>query len=101
MDDAIKRAQAIAAQWKNNNNNNNDSNTSIDDTNNNNDSNGTVNDANTSALGKRKSADTDLFFVDKNANKRPNNDMKVEKVYVPVNERKDIKWVGLICGPKG
>ena len=101
MDDAIKRAQAIAAQWKKKDNNNNDSNTSIDDTDNNNDSNGTVNDANTSALGKRKSADTDLFFVDKNANKRPNNDMKVEKVYVPVNERKDIKWVGLICGPKG
>ena len=80
-DDAIKRAQAIAAKWQSNNIGTN------------------ANDAvsTESTLGKRKSNNNNAAAP----NKRPHNNIVIEKVYIPVNERKDIQWVGLICGPKG
>ena len=36
------------------------------------------------------------------SDKRPNNFAgNSEKIFIPVNERQDIQWVGLICGPRG
>jgi len=85
-DDAIRRAQAIAAKWQSSNNGTNANN---DITNN------AV--STESTLGKRKSDNNNAAAP----NKRPHNNIVIEKVYIPVNERKDIQWVGLICGPKG
>ena len=82
-EEALRRAKAIAAKWNQSNGQGNDG----------------VGLAGT-ALGKRK---LELDLGDRGASdKRPNNFAgNSEKIFIPVNERQDIQWVGLICGPRG
>ena len=76
-EEALRRAKAIAAKWNQTGGQGNDDVASAG-----------------SALGKRKLESSDSG--DRGASgKRPNNFVgNSEKIFVPVNERRDIQWVG-------
>ena len=83
-EEALRRAKAIAAKWNQTGGQGNDDVASAG-----------------SALESENSESSDSG--DRGASgKRPNNFVgNSEKIFVPVNERRDIQWVGLICGPRG
>ena len=82
-EEALRRAKAIAAKW--------------------NQTGGQGNDDVASAGSALESENSNFRSGDRGASgKRPNNFVgNSEKIFVPVNERRDIQWVGLICGPRG